>query len=44
MIAKTLHGLEDVLTNELKKIGAKNIEKKNRAVSFEGGGIFIVKG
>ena len=36
MIAKTLHGLEDVLTNELKKIGAKNIEKKNRAVSFEG--------
>ena len=43
MIAKTLHGLEDVLTNELKKIGAKNIEKKNRAVSFEGGVSLLYK-
>jgi len=36
MIAKTLHGFEDVLINELKKIGAKKIEKQNRAVTFEG--------
>ncbi len=36
MIAKTFFGLEQVLANELDKIGASNIEVINRAVSFEG--------
>ena len=36
MVAKTMYGLEDVLVKELETIGAKNIEKLNRAVSFEG--------
>lgn len=36
MVAKTMYGLEDVLAKELETIGAKNIEKLNRAVSFEG--------
>lgn len=35
-VAKTFHGLEDVLAQELRKIGAGNIEKLNRAVAFEG--------
>ncbi len=36
LVAKTFYGLEDVLQEELKKIGAKNIQKGNRAVYFEG--------
>ncbi len=36
MLAKTLFGLEDVLAEELESLGAKNIEKVNRAVSFSG--------
>ncbi len=36
LLAKTFHGLEDVLAGELKELGVKNIEKLNRAVSFEG--------
>ena len=36
MIAKTMHGLEDVLTGELKAIGAKNIKKGKRAIEFYG--------
>jgi len=36
MIAKTLQGLEDVLADELKELGAKNIEKQIRAVTFDG--------
>lgn len=36
MIAKTLAGLEEVLSTELQSVGAKNIEKLNRAVAFEG--------
>lgn len=36
MIAKTFFGLEDVLYQELKALGASNIEKQNRAVSYEG--------
>ncbi len=36
MLAKTLFGLEDVLAEELAALGAKNIEKVNRAVSFSG--------
>ncbi|MBN1820597.1 MAG: class I SAM-dependent RNA methyltransferase [Prolixibacteraceae bacterium] len=35
-IAKTLAGLEGVLFEELKKTGAENISKGNRAVFFEG--------
>lgn len=36
MIAKTFAGLEDVLASELEALGAKNIKKLIRAVSFEG--------
>ncbi len=35
-VAKTLHGLEDILIQELKDLGAKEINKLKRAVSFEG--------
>lgn len=35
-VAKTFQGLEDVLYDELKKLGAENLEKERRAVSFEG--------
>lgn len=33
-IAQTLYGLEDVLCNELKALGAKDINKSNRAAEF----------
>jgi putative N6-adenine-specific DNA methylase len=36
LIAKTFHGLEGVLADELKGIGAQNIKAVNRAVEFEG--------
>ncbi|MBO7594032.1 MAG: RNA methyltransferase, partial [Salinivirgaceae bacterium] len=36
MIAKTFAGLEDVLAEELAAIGAKNIKRLIRAISFEG--------
>lgn len=36
MVAKTFQGLERVLAEELKQIGAKNIEEGNRAVLFDG--------
>jgi putative N6-adenine-specific DNA methylase len=36
IIAKTQFGLEEILAGELTKIGAKNIQILNRAVSFEG--------
>lgn len=36
MIAKTLFGLEKVLADELKSLGATNLELLNRAVSFKG--------
>jgi putative N6-adenine-specific DNA methylase len=36
LVATTLHGLEDVLVKELKGIGAKNIQKQTRAVTFQG--------
>ncbi|MEE0972664.1 MAG: THUMP domain-containing protein [Paludibacteraceae bacterium] len=35
-VAKTLQGLEEVLANELKQIGAQNITTARRAVTFEG--------
>ena len=35
-IAKTFHGLESVLEQELNKLGAEEVQKMNRAVSFKG--------
>lgn len=37
MIAKTLAGLEEVLADELRGLGAADVECLNRAVSFTGG-------
>ena len=34
LIAKTLYGLEEVLANELKQLGADQVKKGNRAVYF----------
>jgi putative N6-adenine-specific DNA methylase len=36
MVAKTQFGLEELLAEELKQLGAENIETHNRAVSFSG--------
>ena len=36
MLAKTFYGLEDVLAEELRSIGAQNIKVLNRAVTFTG--------
>lgn len=36
IVAKTPFGLEDILIREIESIGGQNIEKLNRAVSFEG--------
>ena len=36
MVAKTFQGLENVLADELKAIGAENVETGRRVVSFEG--------
>ncbi|MCD4772068.1 MAG: RNA methyltransferase [Bacteroidales bacterium] len=36
LIAKTLAGLEDILANELKEIGAEDIQVLTRAVGFKG--------
>jgi putative N6-adenine-specific DNA methylase len=35
-VAKTLHGLEEILSNELKSIGAENVEIDRRVVKFSG--------
>ncbi|GAA0872196.1 THUMP domain-containing protein [Gangjinia marincola] len=43
MIAKTLYGLEDVLAKELVQLGAMNVSKGNRLVSFEGDKGFMYK-
>ena len=43
MIAKTIFGLEEVLMDELHKLGAKDIEQHNRAVSFVGDKGFMYK-
>ncbi len=43
MLAKTLFGLEDLLAQELRKLGASNIEKGTRNVSFEGDRGFMYK-
>jgi len=36
MVAKTIFGLEELCAAELSKLGAENVEKHTRAVSFEG--------
>lgn len=43
MIAKTIFGLEEILSNELQRLGARNIEVHNRAVSFTGDLGFLYK-
>lgn len=43
MLAKTLYGLEDLLADELRKLGASAIEKGTRNVSFEGDTGFMYK-
>ncbi|MEC9303536.1 MAG: class I SAM-dependent RNA methyltransferase [Bacteroidota bacterium] len=43
MIAKTMFGLEEVLAQELRNLGAQDIKKMNRAVSFKGDIGFLYK-
>ncbi len=43
MIAKTIFGLEDILSAELQRLGARNVETHNRAISFSGDKGFMYK-
>jgi len=43
MLAKTMYGLEEILANELKQLGAQNVKIQNRAVSFKGDTGFMYK-
>ena len=43
LIAKTLYGLEKVLTDELIGLGAENVQPVNRAVIFEGDQYLLYK-
>ena len=43
MVAKTLFGFEDLLENELRRLGAQNIKKGVRNVAFEGDKGFMYK-
>lgn len=43
MVAKTMAELEDVLAEELIELGAKNVEKGNRMVSFTGDDALLYK-
>ena len=43
MLAKTMFGLEEILAEELRKLGAQNIQTINRAVSFKGDKGFMYK-
>lgn len=43
MLAKTLYGLEDVLADELKQLGAIDVKKGVRIVSFKGDKGFMYK-
>lgn len=43
MLAKTMFGLEEVLAEELKMLGAQNIKIMNRAVGFKGDKGFMYK-
>jgi putative N6-adenine-specific DNA methylase len=43
MLAKTFYGFEDILEKELLQLGAKNLKKGNRFVTFEGDKGFMYK-
>ncbi|MCC6685023.1 MAG: class I SAM-dependent RNA methyltransferase, partial [Bacteroidia bacterium] len=43
MTAQTMFGLEEVLATELRKLGAREVEQHNRAVSFVGDIGFMYK-
>ncbi|ATA88877.1 RNA methyltransferase [Capnocytophaga stomatis] len=43
MLAKTFFGFEDILATELQKLGAANVQKGVRSVSFEGDKGFMYK-
>mgnify|MGYP005709589677 FL=1 len=43
MLAKTLYGLEEILADELRTLGAQNVKIQNRAVSFKGDTGFMYK-
>lgn len=43
MLAKTMFGLEGILAEELRKLGAQNVKPMNRAVSFKGDKGFMYK-
>ncbi|NND64176.1 MAG: class I SAM-dependent RNA methyltransferase [Flavobacteriaceae bacterium] len=43
MLAKTLYGLEELLADELRKLGASHVEKGTRNVTFEGDTGFMYK-
>ena len=43
MVAKTLFGFEDLLADELVKLGAQDVEKGVRSVSFVGDKGFMYK-
>ena len=43
MLAKTMFGLEEILADELRKLGAQNVKPMNRAVSFKGDKGFMYK-
>ncbi len=43
MIAKTMFGLEEILAEELRELGAQNVKPMNRAVSFKGDKGFMYK-
>ena len=43
MLAKTFYGFEDILEKELLQLGAQNLKKGNRFVTFEGDKGFMYK-
>ena len=43
MLAKTMYGLEKILSEELKELGAQDVKLMNRAVSFRGDKGFMYK-
>ena len=43
LLAKTYHGLEQVLAHELRALGAKQVQERKRAVSFVGDRTLIYK-
>jgi len=43
MLAKTMFGLEEILADELRKLGAQHVKPMNRAVSFKGDKGFMYK-